>query len=83
MIPAAPSPIAGDRVTQAPKPTRKKAKPKPTTKGFSCPDCRGVRLHTTHTTRPIVGMVRRYRKCSACGLRITTEERIAKAVKSK
>lgn len=65
-------------MTKAPKPTRTKLKPKPTVKGFSCPDCRGVRLFVRETTRPMPGLIRRYRECTACGYRVTTEERKAK-----
>ena len=43
--------------------------------GFACPQCRGVRLFVYRTRRPCPGLVVRYRKCTACGHRIVTDER--------
>jgi DNA-directed RNA polymerase subunit RPC12/RpoP len=47
-------------------------------KGLFCPECRGQRLVTTTTRRVCAGVTIRYRRCSACGFRIVTEEKLAK-----
>ena len=46
----------------------------PGPRGLYCPDCRGVRLTVTSSSRPCAGVKIRYRKCSACGLRLKTRE---------
>lgn len=56
---------------------------KPAPKGFSCPSCAGVRLCVYRTRRPCPGLVVRYRECSACGLRVVTEERVRPAKKGE
>lgn len=56
-----------------------KPKPKPTMKGFSCPECRGLRLHVSHVVRPMPGLIVRYRKCTVCEYQVVTEERKRKA----
>lgn len=48
----------------------------PSAKGFSCPNCVGVRLFVTHTRRPKKGLIVRHRKCTACGLSVVTDERV-------
>lgn len=54
--------------------------PRPTpVKGIACPECRGVRLHVCKVVRPAPGRTVRYRKCTACGHRIVTEERVRPA----
>jgi transcriptional regulator NrdR family protein len=45
-------------------------------KGMTCPACRGWRLHVVTTRNVAPGITRRYRECSGCGERCTTEERI-------
>ena len=71
---AEPDEQAGEVRTPAPAvPPRK-----PLQKGFYCPDCRGVRLAVTTTEKACPGLIVRYRRCSACGLRIVTEERVAR-----
>lgn len=52
-----------------------KQKPRPTMKGFACANCNGHRLHVVRVTRPMAGLVVRYRECSACGTKLVTEER--------
>lgn len=44
-------------------------------RGITCPNCVGSRLDVYKTRRPCNGKVVRYRKCSACGYRCSTEER--------
>ena len=56
--------------------------PAPSVKGFTCPDCRGVRLFVYRTRRPAAGRIVRYRQCSACGFRLVTEERVRPAPKA-
>jgi len=52
------------------------ALPKPKRlRGFTCPNCRGVRLFVYRTRRPCAGKVVRYRQCSTCTYRTTTEEK--------
>lgn len=46
----------------------------PPPRGLYCPDCRGVRLTVTDTTRPAPGVRIRYRSCSACGCKLKTRE---------
>ncbi len=48
-------------------------------KGIYCPECRGVRLAVIKVRRVCPGVTVRYRKCSACGARLVTEERVSKA----
>ncbi len=63
------------------KPTPKAKQPRsrhPYLKGFPCPTCVGVRLHVVATTRRIRGLIVRYRKCSVCGHKVKTEERVSK-----
>lgn len=55
----------------------------PALKGFGCPECKGHRLFVTDTERPMPGLVVRFRECSACGYRVVTEERVAKARATK
>lgn len=43
-------------------------------KGLYCPNCRGVRLTFHRTYKPCPGVTFRYRRCSACHLRIKTKE---------
>lgn len=52
-------------------------------RGFTCPDCRGVRLFVYRTQSPAKGRVVRYRACSACGYRVATEERVARVLNRK
>lgn len=49
------------------------------TRGFACPTCHGHRLQVYRTRKPRNGLVARYRKCSACGNRVVTEERLRAA----
>lgn len=51
---------------------------RPNPKGVYCPSCRGVRLVVSKVTRPCPGVCRRYRRCSACGAKVVTEERAVK-----
>lgn len=46
-------------------------------KGIVCPKCGSSKLRAVTTTKPLSGLVVRYRKCQ-CGQRITTEERVRK-----
>jgi hypothetical protein len=48
---------------------------RPRIRGFACPSCVGVRLFVYRTRRPCAGKVLRYRMCSSCGHRQTTEEK--------
>jgi hypothetical protein len=50
-------------------------------RGIFCPTCRGVRLVVYRTRRPRMGLVRRYRECSACGLRLVTEEQAGRVIR--
>ena len=52
-----------------------RAKPKKLV-GFTCPDCPREKLRVYKTRRPLAGRVVRYRKCVACGYRITTVEHL-------
>ena len=54
-----------------------------TTRGFTCPDCKGVRLHVMTTYKPSSGLIVRYRQCSACGHRTVTEERVSKVRRAR
>jgi hypothetical protein len=49
-------------------------------RGFTCPHCRGVRLFVYRTRRPCAGKIVRYRQCSVCGFRTTTEEKLGHAL---
>lgn len=51
-------------------------KPPRNPKGIYCPSCRGVRFTVVTTRRPCPGLTVRYRRCTACGTKITTEDRI-------
>lgn len=48
----------------------------PNVKGLRCPACRKVGRTTVLDSRPIYGAVTRRRKCSQCGARYRTHERI-------
>lgn len=76
-------------MTKTPKPTRTNSKiplPKPrkfkvTSKGFTCPTCAGpkpVRMVPVRTSRPMRGLIVRYRRCPKCGHKVKTEERLSK-----
>ena len=52
-------------------------------KGFTCPECHGVRLQVMTTYKPSSGLIVRYRQCTACGHRTVTEERVSKTRRSK
>lgn len=52
-------------------------------RGFYCPSCRGHRLSVTTVKRPCPGLVVRYRRCTACGAKLITEERVAKTRRPK
>lgn len=45
-------------------------------KGLRCPECRGVRLHVYSTYKPLPGRVIRYLRCTACGHKTKSEERL-------
>jgi len=45
-------------------------------RGMVCPDCRGVRLLEARKTFYVAGKTIRYRRCSACGCLVKTEEKI-------
>lgn len=47
-------------------------------KGFTCPDCKGHRLHVVTKREVCAGVIVRYRQCSVCGRRTITEERLSK-----
>lgn len=53
----------------------------PTVKGFPCPVCKGVRLMACGTRYPAPGITVRYRRCTACGHKIVTRERVWKVIK--
>ncbi len=55
------------------------AKPAPI-RGLFCPTCRGVRLAVTHTRKRCAGLCVRYLRCTACGTRCKSEERMTKTV---
>ena len=48
-------------------------------RGLFCPDCGGVRLTVVSSRRPCPGVKIRYRKCSACGVNLTTREVVIKS----
>lgn len=73
--PAAPIASAAPALAPGEKPVR--------VRGFACPTCRGVRLFVYRTRRPMAGRVVRYRKCSWCGYRTTTEERLGHSLPTK
>jgi transcriptional regulator NrdR family protein len=52
-------------------------------KGLHCPSCHGVRLTVICTKKPCPGVRVRYRKCTACGQKVTTKEIIIRVSKSK
>ena len=45
-------------------------------RGMVCPDCRGVRLLESRKTFYVSGKTVRYRRCTACGCMVKTEEKI-------
>lgn len=55
----------------------------PNPMGLYCPDCRGVRLTVVSSKRPCPGVKVRYRRCSACGLRLTTREVVTQSRRMK
>lgn len=57
--------------------------PKPKLKGMYCSSCHGVRLTVASTYSPLPGVKVRYRRCSACGSRVTTREVVVKVVPAK
>lgn len=59
--------------------TATSAKPK----GLFCPECRGVRLTVTDTTKPVAGVRIRYRVCSACGCKLKTREVVVKVTPAR
>ncbi len=52
------------------------SKPPLAVEGIHCPDCRNVRLFVVKTRRPSSDRIVRTRECSACGLRIVTQEKV-------
>lgn len=52
-------------------------------RGLFCPNCRGVRLVTTHTRQVCPGKTVRHRVCSACRTKVITEEVVARVRKPK
>ena len=46
------------------------------TKGITCPACKGERLYVYRIHRPCPGRIVRYRHCRRCGRRVITEERV-------
>jgi len=59
----------------------KPEKPEKSPMGLFCPYCHGARLAVVSVSRPCPGLKVRYRKCSACGCRLTTREVVVRSKK--